>query len=209
MKERTFLLILLALVLWGRGVQGRGSTETWVEATDTTSSCTLDVVLVTFKDTTDKRDADTLDYHLHDLPYGTNEGQQATDRYKLADFERLFNGGYDANGAYDAGGRRQHYAFGGVRQRAGLLRFDVAGSLSCTSPYGHEASASHRRNRARASRVVCHVEVRRISPRPARRRARFVRATLRFKATCRPPNSSRIWTAPWRVAWSIRGRSRG
>ena len=43
---RTFLLILLAMVLWGREAQGRGSTETWV------SPCTLDVVLVTFKDTT-------------------------------------------------------------------------------------------------------------------------------------------------------------
>ena len=60
MRARTFLLILLALVLWGRGVQGRGSTETWV------SPCTLDVVLVTFKDTTGRPNApDTvqLDYH--------------------------------------------------------------------------------------------------------------------------------------------------
>ena len=45
MRARTFLLILLALVLWGREAQGRGSTETWVEAMGTTLSCTLDVVL--------------------------------------------------------------------------------------------------------------------------------------------------------------------
>ena len=63
----------------------------------TTLSCTLDVVLVTFKDTTDKRDADTLDYHLHDLPYKyTQHGAPGDSSYKLDDFERLFNGGYDA-----------------------------------------------------------------------------------------------------------------
>ena len=89
MRARTSLLILLALVLWGRGVHGRGSDSTWV------SPCTLDVVLVTFKDTSATGNSN-LDYHLHDRPYGTNEGQQAADRYKLADFERLFNGGYDA-----------------------------------------------------------------------------------------------------------------
>ena len=47
MRARTSLLILLALVLWGREAQGRGSTETWVEAMGTTLSCTLDAVLVT------------------------------------------------------------------------------------------------------------------------------------------------------------------
>ena len=67
MRARTFLLILLALVLWGRGVHGRGSDSIWV------SPCTLDVVLVTFKDTSATGNPN-LDYHLHDRPYGTNEG---------------------------------------------------------------------------------------------------------------------------------------
>ncbi len=48
------------------------------------------------------RDNSNLDYHLHDRPYGTNEGQQAADRYKRSDFERLFSGGYDEHGDYDA-----------------------------------------------------------------------------------------------------------
>ena len=40
---------------------------------------------------------------LHDLPYKyTQHGAPGDSSYKLADFERLFNGGYDANGAYDA-----------------------------------------------------------------------------------------------------------
>ena len=58
------------MVLWGRGVHGRGSDSTWA------SPCTLDVVLVTFKDTSATGNSN-LDYHLHDRPYGTNEGQQA------------------------------------------------------------------------------------------------------------------------------------
>ena len=45
------------------------------------------------------------------------------------------------------------------------------------------------RSRARASRSACHVAVRWISPRPPCLRARFVRATMRLKARCRPPNS--------------------
>ena len=92
------LLLLLAMVLWGRGVHGRGSPETWVEAMGTTLSCTLDVVLVTFKDTTGRPNApDTvqLDYHLHDLPYNYSALGVPTDSsYKRSDFERLFNGGY-------------------------------------------------------------------------------------------------------------------
>ena len=40
---------------------------------------------------------------MHDLPYKyTQHGAPGDSSYKLADFERLFNGGYDENGAYDA-----------------------------------------------------------------------------------------------------------
>ena len=62
-------------------------------------------------------------------------------------------------------------------------------------------------NRAPASRTVCHVVVRWINPGPACMRARFVSATLRFMAPCRPQNSSRIRTLPWRMASSIRAIS--
>ena len=60
----------------------------------TTFPCTLDVVLVTFANATSSLDS-TDDYHLHDRPYGTNSGEQLTDRYTRRDFERLFSGGYD------------------------------------------------------------------------------------------------------------------
>ena len=97
MRARGFHnFLLLALVLWGSEAQGRGSTKTWVEAMGTTPSCTLDVVLVTFKDTSATGNSN-LDYHLHDLPYKyTQHGAPGDSSYKLADFERLFNGGYDA-----------------------------------------------------------------------------------------------------------------
>ena len=65
------------------------------------------------------------------------------------------------------------------------------------------------KKRASASRVVHHVAVRSISPRPARRRARFSSAMLRFKAACKPPYSSlRTRTSAVRMARSIRASSR-
>ena len=56
-------------------------------------------------------------------------------------------------------------------------------------------------------RTVCQVRPRWIDPRTACRRACVVSATLRFNVASRPPNSSRIWTAPWRIARSIRAIS--
>ena len=53
----------------------------------------------------------------------------------------------------------------------------------------------------------CQAMPRWIDPRPACRRARFSNATLRCMAAWRPPNSSRIWTAPLRIARSIRASS--
>ena len=47
-----------------------------------------------------------------------------------------------------------------------------------------------------------------ISPRPACLRARFVSATLRFIAACKPPYSIRTGTSPLMMAWSIRSISR-
>ena len=94
MRIPAFLLLLLISILWESGAYGRGSTQTWVPATTSAPSCTLDVVLVTFDDATML--AGGYDYHLHDRPYGTNPGEQLTDRYTLRDFERLFIGGYDS-----------------------------------------------------------------------------------------------------------------
>ena len=57
----------------------------------------------TFKDTTDARDNVSYNYHDYDLPYGySDQGVPGSSSYKLSDFARLFSGGYDENGDYDA-----------------------------------------------------------------------------------------------------------
>ena len=75
------------------------------------------------------------------------------------------------------------------------------------APVRHKAWASHRK-RAPASRTVRQVSVRCISPHPACLRARFVSATLRFIAACKPRYSIRTGTSPLMMAWSIRSISR-
>lgn len=68
MSTKLFLFItLLAAALWTSEADARGSTRTWVEATASAPSCTLDVVLVTFRNATTQ--AGDYDYHEHDLPY--------------------------------------------------------------------------------------------------------------------------------------------
>ncbi len=101
MRAPAFLLILLISVLWESGAYGRGSLSTWPHANNPdpaaqAEACTLDVVLVTFDDATTQASETAYDYHEHDLPYGTNPGQDVRDRYTRRDFERLFNGGYDS-----------------------------------------------------------------------------------------------------------------
>ena len=95
MRIPAFLLLLLLSILWESGAYGRGSTQTWVPATASAPSCTLDVVLVTFDDATTP--AGGYDYHLHDRPHGSNDGTypDPDSSYTLRDFERLFIGGYD------------------------------------------------------------------------------------------------------------------
>ncbi len=78
--------------------------------------------------------------------------------------------------------------------------------VDCALQCGHDTRARHR-YRAPERRTVRQVLPRRIAPRAARRRASFSSATLRFRAACRPPNSSRTWTAPLRIPRSIRSSS--
>ena len=89
-----FLFVVLVQTLWASAVEARGS------ALSAVSPCTLDVVLVTFTDTTGVRSeaGGYPQYHLHDRPYGDNPGEssdEADSSYTLSDFERLFSGGYD------------------------------------------------------------------------------------------------------------------
>ena len=106
--SRLYLWIALLPVLWTHSVHAVGSVNTW------SSPTTLDVVLVTFDDETtanpmtpmscgNDRHPRICDYHEHDRPYGDNPGESSADAYTRSDFERLFNGGYDEHGNYDAG----------------------------------------------------------------------------------------------------------
>ena len=92
MISRFFLYIaLLVAPLWTSEAAARGSSRTWA------SPCTLDVVLVTFKDATEKSSDVVLDYHLHDRPHGSNDDGAYPDpdsSYTRREFERLFSGGY-------------------------------------------------------------------------------------------------------------------
>lgn len=97
MSTRLFLFIaLLAAALWTSETGARGSKKTWVEAKASAPSCTLDVVLVTFRNATTQASWTAYDYHNHDRPYGTNPGESADSSYTRRDFERLFSGGYDS-----------------------------------------------------------------------------------------------------------------
>lgn len=95
--SRLYLWIALLPVLWAHSGHAAGSADTWRSPT------TLDVVLVTFDNETTQ--SGTYNYYLHDRPYGTNpnRGEDSSDRYLLRDFERLFVGGYNEMGNYDAG----------------------------------------------------------------------------------------------------------
>ena len=86
--NRLFLSTIL-LALGARALSAQGWPQTW----DT--PCTLDVVLVTFRDTTAARPNVSYDYHDYDLPGNSS--------YRLRDFQRLLTGGYDEDGNHDEG----------------------------------------------------------------------------------------------------------
>ena len=158
MNTRAVSAALLVSLLWASGAGGRGSPKTWVEATATTPSCTLDVVLVTFKDATRRPSDLKLNYHLHDRPYGTNPGQSSKKRYQLKDFERLFTGGYGTVPAFS--GSNQKVAGGnvtlpeGVRQCAGVFRFHVPGSpRSSRGKDERQVSVARARDQCRQRRL--------------------------------------------------------
>ena len=69
MKTRALLLAVLLVVFGGGSLRAQGHPQTW------NTPCTLDVVLVTFRDTTAARPNVSYDYHDYDLPYGyTTQG---------------------------------------------------------------------------------------------------------------------------------------
>ena len=86
MKTRLVFSAVLLPLLCAGSLRAQGWPQTW----DT--PCTMDVVLVTFRDTTGARTGVPYNYHLYDRPYGTNLGQSADSMYTLEDFQRLLTG---------------------------------------------------------------------------------------------------------------------
>ena len=106
-----FLALFFGSLLCASSVFARGSLATWPHRGNPiiaaqADACTLDVVLVTFRDATgsntDLAHEDSYDYHDDDRPWG-EVGQGANRRltaasYRRRDFLRLLAGGYDAGG---------------------------------------------------------------------------------------------------------------
>ena len=85
------LLPTLAL-LWAASLEAQPTTSDY-----SVSPCTLDVVLITFEDTS--ASAGRYDYHDYDLPHDYTRASDGAlspgdSSYTMDDFERLFSGGY-------------------------------------------------------------------------------------------------------------------
>ena len=98
-----FLFVVLVQTLWASAVEARGSAMTGRASlmAGTTFPCTLDVVLVTFRDATSQASGTAYDYHNHDRPHGSNDDGTYPDpdsSYTRREFERLFSGGYGSLG---------------------------------------------------------------------------------------------------------------
>ena len=84
-------------LLWAASLEAQLTTSDY-----SVSPCTLDVVLITFKDTSaiTPTPSNDYDYHNYDLPYGYTRASDGalnpgSSSYTMDDFLRLFSGGYD------------------------------------------------------------------------------------------------------------------
>ena len=100
--HRTLLPAVLLALSWAASLGAQPGSLRYMWA----SPCTLDVVLVTFRDTTARHGgnaldaADQLDYHLDSRPHGFTRASDGAlipgnTSYTMDDFKRLFSGGYD------------------------------------------------------------------------------------------------------------------
>ena len=93
MRMRRGFLPTLVL-LWAASLKAQPTTSDY-----SVSPCTLDVVLIAFKDTSASA-RNQHPYHLYDLPYGYTRASDGAlvpgnSSYTMDDFKRLFSGGYD------------------------------------------------------------------------------------------------------------------
>ena len=99
-RFRVLLALCFGCLFCASSVFARGSLSTWPHANNpiadaAAEACTLDVVLITFRDTTVSSSTNTYQYHDYDRPHG--EGTRGTGSptfYRLNDFLRMLAGGY-------------------------------------------------------------------------------------------------------------------
>ncbi|MCE2450595.1 MAG: fibronectin type III domain-containing protein, partial [Candidatus Latescibacteria bacterium] len=108
---RMLLALCFGSLLCAPAVFARGSDQTWPHlgnpiAGAAAEACTLDVVLVTFRDTTESSSSNHggYRYHNYDRPWGeVGQGrnrQLTAASYRLNDFLRMLAGGYDDDGGH-------------------------------------------------------------------------------------------------------------
>ena len=98
---RVLLALCFGLLVCASAGFARGSLSTWPHANNPilaaqAAACTLDVVLVTFRDTTasDTANHRSYDYHDYDRPHGEANGELTGRSYRRGDFLRMLAGGY-------------------------------------------------------------------------------------------------------------------
>ena len=152
-SRRSLPILLALLLLWADSLDAQATTFEGYFRNNWTSPCTLSVVLVTFKDTVgfhrgssapgNAGTADFVNFHDHDLPHDYTVNRDGVlargdSSYKVEDFRRLFNGGYD--GVPDFEGDTVHVAnrtqrlpevFGSLRHYFHVIsggRFELRGA---------------------------------------------------------------------------------
>ena len=96
---RVLCALCFGLLVCASAVFARGSERTWPHANNPilaarAAACTLDVVLVTFRDTmaSSSPNHGNYQYHAYDRPFGEENGQLTTASYRRRDFLRMLAG---------------------------------------------------------------------------------------------------------------------
>ena len=130
-RFRVLLALCFGCLFCASAVFARGSLSTWPHDNNPivdarAAACTLDVVLVTFRDATSSTSRFGFLYHNYDRPFGESGGQLTTNSYRRNDFLRMLAGGYPVA----EGGHAMAFVGDTVTVAGGTQRLpDVFGSV--------------------------------------------------------------------------------